>query len=394
MDSEIPALSLVACTCYPASLGTNLKMLAGLLLRPGQAMSDILDRGSLLFACILALVAGFLFPWTSFYTPLLLLAAVYVPGVLLIATLIGRLGSLRVVFGRDYSPLLTCTAMAFTACALPYDLMVRTTPPEFFPFAGGWCAAYFVVLMFFAVRTVFGLSNGVSAGVISISWAPLLLVVIFMGPLRMLLNLVASPFFIIFAIYYLRSEFTQLGDGLRRQQNMRRMLEAAAVNPHDGEAQYQIGLIHQQRRRYSEAIERFRAAIAIDPTETDAHFQLGRIAFSQKRYDDALGFFETVLKQDEKHSQSEVHRDLGATYLMLGRREEARRELAIDVERRPYDPQGLYYNGRVLEESGDAAGAKEMYAQAVEAARTAPRYRQRFVAEWSRLAQRQLRRMG
>jgi hypothetical protein len=30
------------------------------------------------------------------------------------------------------------------------------------------------------------------------------------------------------------------------------MLEAAAVNPHDGDAQYQLGLIHQQRRQYSE----------------------------------------------------------------------------------------------------------------------------------------------
>jgi hypothetical protein len=31
-----------------------------------------------------------------------------------------------------------------------------------------------------------------------------------------------------------------------------------------------------------------------------------------------------------------------------------------------------------------------MYARAVEAARTAPRYRRRFVARWSRLAQKQL----
>ena len=90
--------------------------------------------------------------------------------------------------------------------------------------------------------------------------------------------MVASPFFLIFAIYYLRSDFARLGDGLRRRQSLRRMLEAAALNPHDGEAQYQIGLIHQQRRRYTEAIARFKAAVAIDPGETDAHFQLGRIA--------------------------------------------------------------------------------------------------------------------
>jgi predicted negative regulator of RcsB-dependent stress response len=356
-------------------------------------MSDILDRGSLLFACVLAIAVSVALPWTRFYIPLLVLAAVYVPGLLLIAAIVGRLGSLGIMFQRDYAPLLTCTAMAFAAAALPMALAVRTVPAEFLPIAGGVFGLYFAILMFFAVRTVFGTGNGLSAGVVSLSWGPLVTVFIFLGPLKMLLNMVASPFFLVFAIYYLRSEFTGIGDGLRRQQNMRRMLEAAAVNPHDGEAQYQIGLIHQQRRRYSEAIERFKAAVAIDNTETDAHFQLGRIAYAQKRYDDALAGFLTVLKQDEKHSQSEVHRELGATYLALGKLDDARRELAIYVDRRPYDPQGLYFNGRVLEVTGDKAGAKDMYAQSVEAARTAPAYRRRFVAEWSRMAQRQSRKL-
>jgi tetratricopeptide (TPR) repeat protein len=247
--------------------------------------------------------------------------------------------------------------------------------------------------VFFAVRTLFGVSNTVAMGVVSLSWVPLPAVVLVIGPLLSLLSMVASPFFLLFAIYYLRSDFARLGDGFRRQQSLRRMLEAAAINPHDGEAQYQIGLIQQSRRRYTEAIARFNAAVAIDPGETDAHFQLGRIAFSQKRFAGALGHFETVLAQDEKHGQSEIRRELGATYLALERREEARRELAIYVERRPYDPQGLYYYGRALEELGNPQAAREAYARAVEAARTAPRYRRRVVAEWSRLAQRQSRRM-
>jgi uncharacterized protein YjeT (DUF2065 family) len=35
-----------------------------------------------------------------------------------------------------------------------------------------------------------------------------------------------------------------------------------------------------------------------------------------------------------------------------------------------------------------------MYVRAVEAVRTAPRYRQSTVAKWSRLSQKQLRRLG
>jgi Flp pilus assembly protein TadD len=382
-------------------VGSNLKLLVRLLAQPAAAMSDILDRGSLLFASLAAIGVTLLLKWSapyglpfSFYTPLLVLAAVYVPGVLLLGNVLGRLGGLGVVFQRDYAPLLTCTAMAWAAANLPLAVLVRTAPPEVFPIVGGIACLYFAVLMFFAVRTVFGIGNGTAAGVVSLSWLPLLAMGFLLGPLRFLLSLVASPFFLIFAFFYLRSEFAGLGDGLRRQQSLRRMLEAAAVNPHDGEAQYQIGLIHQQRRRYTEAIERFKNAVAIDPQETDAHFQLGRIAFLQKRYADALAYFQTVLAQDDKHSQNEIRRDLGAVYLALGRYDEARRELAIYADRRPYDPQGLYCYGRVLEELGDKSGARELYGQAVEAARTAPRYRRRVVGEWSRLAQRQARRIA
>jgi tetratricopeptide (TPR) repeat protein len=167
------------------------------------------------------------------------------------------------------------------------------------------------------------------------------------------------------------------------------MLEAAAINPHDGEAQYQLGLIHQQRRQYTEAIRRFQAAVAIDPTETDAHFQLGRIAREQGRLPDALAHFQTVLQQDERHSLSEIHRALGAVYLAMDRTEDARRELALYIDRRPYDPEGLFYFGQALEQLGQLAQAREMYAAAVEAVRTAPRYRRRVVARWSRLAQKQ-----
>src|SRR5580698_285161 len=123
------------------------------------------------------------------------------------------------------------------------------------------------------------------------------------------------------------------------------MLEAASINPHDGEAQYQLGLIYQERRQYTEAIQRFKRAIEIDPGETDAHFQLGRIAREQGRRRDALQHFEVVLNQDEKHSQSEILRELGAVYLSAGQYEDARGFLDQYVAVRPYDPEGLFYDG-------------------------------------------------
>jgi tetratricopeptide (TPR) repeat protein len=171
-------------------------------------------------------------------------------------------------------------------------------------------------------------------------------------------------------------------------------MEAAAVNPHDGDAQYQLGLIYQERRQYTEAMHRFRNAIAIDPTETDAHFQLGRIARQQGRLKDALAHFETVLNLDEKHSQSEILRELGAVYLTAGQHEHARDFLDQYSQQRPYDPEGLYYYGQALEGLGRIAEAREKYQQATEAARTAPRYRRHVTARWSRLAQKQIRKLA
>jgi tetratricopeptide (TPR) repeat protein len=372
----------------------HLSLLLRLWLRPGAAMGEILDRGSLLFASLTAVAVGFALPLPRglhFYTPLLVLAVVYVPGLLLLGSLIARTGSLGASFPRDYSPLLTCVAMAWSAAQLPILLAVWTAPVEVLRIVAIGAYAYFALLVFFAVRTVFGCSNGAAAAITSLSWLPLVAAVFLWGPLSMIFGLLASPFFLFFIIYYLGAEFSRLGQGLRSGQSYRRMLEAAAINPHDGEAQYQLGLIHQQRRQYTEAIRRFEAAVAIDPTETDAHFQLGRIAREQGRLEEALARFETVLRQDEKHSSSEIHRELGAVYLALGRTAEAERELALYAGRREYDPEGLYYYGEALERNGKTAEAKSIYARAVEAARTAPRYRRHLVARWSRLAQKALR---
>jgi tetratricopeptide (TPR) repeat protein len=362
-------------------------------------MGAILDRGSALFALAAALAASLALCSAAalpfgFLMPVAVLALVYVPGVLLLSALVGRLGSVGMVFQRDYSPLFTCTAMAWTAVSLPLAIAASVLPTPVL----GWLAIaaclYFAALMLLAVRTLFGLTAGAATAVAGLSWVPLAAVVFLWGPLRLVLGWVASPFFLFYAWYFLGGELRGLGSGLRTRQNFRRMLEAAAINPHDGDAQYQLGLIHQQRRQYTEAVRRFRSAVAIDPGETDAHFQLGRIAREQGRNADAIAEFEIVLRQDEKHNSSEIRRELGAAYLAEKRFEDARRELEIYTGRRPYDPEGLYHHGQAMEALGDAPAARELYRRAVEAARTAPRYRRRITARWSRLAQKEARRLA
>jgi Flp pilus assembly protein TadD len=365
-----------------------------LYFRPGSAMSEILDRGSLLFSSIAALLVAALMPQLgfSFYTPLLALAVVYVPGVLLLAIpLAGLGGGVRTIFERDYSPLLTCTAMAWAAANVPVMLAGRMLPYEML--AGVFVAAqiYFLVLMFFAIRTVFGTESQRAFLVVVFSWLPLIAVPFVWVPIQHMLGWIASPFVLLYAYYFFGRDIGNIGAGMRRQQSFRRMLDAAAINPHDADAQYQLGLIYQERRQYSEAAQRFKNAVAIDPRDAGAHFQLGRMASEQGRLKEALEHFQAVMSVDDAHQQHEILRELGAVYLAAGQNEDARNFLDEYTQKRPYDPEGLYYSGQAYDRLGESAKARGRYEQATEAARTAPRYRRAQMAKWSRLAQRQLR---
>ena len=376
------------------------KLVLRLYSQPAAAMSDILDQGGLIFTSTAVLVISWLLGHSipglsfSFYVPLLVLAGAYVPGILAISGLAGRIaGGFGIAFQRDYAPTLTCAAAAWTAANLPL-LLVAWFLPRFIVAAGGFAYLYFAVLIFFAVRTVFGTGNGAAIVIVCLSWIPLVAAYFVWNPIRYLLGWLASPFFLFYAWYFLRGEFGNLGAGLRNRQNFRRNLEAAALNPHDGEAQYQLGLVYQQRRQFTEAVRRFQSAVTIDPSQTDAHFQLGRIAREQGRLKDALLQFQTVVNQDDKHSQSEVLRELGALYISARQFEDARNELAEYVERRPYNPEGLFHYGQALEGLGNVKEAREAYERAAEAADLAPPYLRRAAASWSWLARKQIRKLS
>ena len=369
----------------------DLKLILRLYHQPAGAMSDILDQGSLLFSSLavlaVSLMLGHAIPQVpfSFYSPLLVLAVFYVPGISIVGSLVGRAAGFTTSFARDFAPLLTCAAAAWAAASAPL-VLIAWYRVELVPVAAGAACIFFAVLMFFAVRTVFGTDNGPAIAVVVLSWASLVAAYFLWGPLHYLLSWLASPFLLFYAFYFLRGEFGNLTAGLRRGQSFRRNLEAAAINPHDGEAQYQLGLIYQQRRQYTEAIRRFGNAVAIDPTHADAAFQLGRIAREQGRLKDALGYFQTVVNLDERHSQSEILRELGGLYVTAKQFEVARGELATYLERRPYDSEGLVYYGQALAGLGRTEEAREAWRRAVEAANTAPAYLRRNAAKWARMA--------
>ena len=427
----------------------NTKLLLGLLYRPVASMGRIVDEGHWLFAAVVVAAVSMMFHATvtsvlyknyenvyhaipqseqvatneesdedeepaptfyyeklplpvvgmhgwwfvsfsppSFYTAVLGMAILYIPFLILLVAMTGANASFSVLLRRDYGPLLTCGLMAWAAGHLPFTLAGFALEPLHWgekTALGLWLAGAicFGLLMALGLRMLFG--TNYSKGLVLVTLAALSFSV-----QAKLFSTVSpylfSPFLLFYAFSMFRGDIGDIGFSLRQRQGFRRSMEAATINPRDASAHYQLGLIYQHRRQYTEAISRFKKAVEIAYDETDAHFQLARIAREQNRLQDAITHFAVVLEQDQKHAQGEIWREIGATYLAASMFAEAKDALAKFIDRRPYDPEGLYYFGKTLEQLGQREEAREMFARCVEAVKTMPSYRYREQRKWDKLA--------
>jgi tetratricopeptide (TPR) repeat protein len=334
----------------------------------------------------------FSFAPVSFFTTLLTLALLYVPATILLLVMFEPIGSFGLVLRRDYGTLFACTLMAWAAAHLPLalaGLALMSRNVDAVVLLALWLmgSVWFGVLMVCALRTVFGASFSRATATVSLSWVSMSL-----GShlFTIISPYLFSPFLLFYAYIYFRGEVGTIGTAYRQRQNFRRFLQSATINPRDAEAHLQLGLIYLQRRQETEAVARFKRAIEIEPLERDAHFQLGRISRERGRLQEAIDHFNVVVSEDERHAQYEIWREIGATYLAASMYEEAREALTRYVERRPFDPEGLYYAGRTLHHLGEVEQAVEMFRQCIEAVKTMPYYRRSQVRRWHKLAQEQL----
>jgi hypothetical protein len=430
-------------------IADNLRLLLRLYFRPRAALSGIVDEASLLFGAASVLAVSLLFqagtlgpavgvllsqihggaatsspaesgdleslgypespeaeldPLAQFATSFLTssafatfgnvvaLALLYVPGAVLVAGLLGRRSSFGVAMQRDYGPVAACAFLVWTASHLPFALIglgLFVLPPTgaatwLFPL-GLWIGAalYFGVLMVVAFDVALGIGLPAAVGTALLAPAALLA--------RPFLGFLASPFLLICAWLYLRGSLGDIQWSLGARRSFKRYLEAATLNPRDASAHYELGLIHQRRGQLQEAIGRFQRAVEIDPEECDAHYQLGRIARQQGRHEDAIRHFEAVVAQDEAHAHHEIWREVGATYVDAGDLAHARSFLERFVEKRPWDPEGLFLFGDALAELGEPDRAREHWERCVESARTAPDYRRGELEQWRRRAEQRLK---
>jgi Tfp pilus assembly protein PilF len=338
----------------------------------------------------------FTFSPSAFYQPFLSITLFYVPLVVLLVCLVGGVGNFGIVLRREYTALATCVLMAWAAGNFPFvivGILILNAVLSPTIYLAMWLGSglLFGVFVLFAVRTVFGVGFGVAAVAVLVSW---LSFPIGMYVFQYVSPWLFSPFLIIFAVMYfggyLGSELRGFGDTFRRRQDFNRYLHSATVNPKDADAHVQLGLIYLQRKQDSKALDHFRKAFEIDPTEIDANYHLGRIDRQNGDLQQALDHFAVVVEQDDKYSLNEIWREIGETYMTAKMPNEALNALEKYVTRRPVDPEGLYYFGKVLAETGQSERAREMFEQAIESVTIAPSYRQYALRKWSKLAEKEL----
>jgi tetratricopeptide (TPR) repeat protein len=323
-------------------------------------------------------------------TPIIFLAAIFIPACLLATNILDRRASFGILFSQEYAPLATCAlyswAVAHFVMLLPaiFALQIFPTPERMLRLGLRFAPLLlFVLLLMIALRVVLRLGYGRVIGVLLIAAASLMLLPLIPNLMRWL----TSPFLLIIVFFILRNFFNDIIGTQRARENFQRNLQAATLNPADASAHYNLGLIHQQRGQLAEAKERFQRAIEIDDDEIDAHYQLGRIAREEARLVDAVKHFDAVVTRNPQHSMSEVWREIGRAYLQANQVEDARLAFEQFLEKRPSDAEALYHYGLTLAKLNQRERAAAQMRAVIEAVTTSPSYKQRTERRWLKEAE-------
>jgi tetratricopeptide (TPR) repeat protein len=335
---------------------------------------------------------------TNYFSPLVAMAICFMPIAILILARLECLGSFSMILQRDYSALLACVLFSWTASYLlllvvNLALLAMHSPAHNHPALWWGAHAYFLLLAALAMRMNFGAKLTSALGATAGAWGGAVGGIWLYAVVGNPLAYVASPCL----LYYLYVSFapgvTSLGSGLGARQRLKKGLQEATLNPADFDAHTQLGLIYAQRRQFDSAAACFRKAIEVGPNEPEAYYQLGRMAREQGRYSEALELCHTAARLDDKHSSSEVWREIGIANYLEGDSDAARQAMEKYLDRRPYDPEALCWYGRVLARLERPEAAREAFTQAIEAVRTMPAPRRRKLRSWESEAAREMKKL-
>ncbi|PYU75153.1 MAG: hypothetical protein DMG52_08215 [Acidobacteria bacterium] len=102
------------------------------------------------------------------------------------------------------------------------------------------------------------------------------------------------------------------------------------IDPTNAGAEYVLGELARQAQQVPEAIEHFTRATKLDAGFGDAFLGLGMSLVSAQRYSDAIPPLETAVKLQPANPAA--HYQLAVAYSRVGRKEDAKREAALQRE--------------------------------------------------------------
>lgn len=314
--------------------------------------------------------------------PILFLVGIYVPVTLLILGALIPRENAREVLRREYGSSVATSLSAWAALFLVWSVLALLFADPYRPRSVSMWTLW--PILCFVVPYVIGFVPIAGAG-----WWRSALAATLALPSMVLLPLAAwasylamSPFILVILFFIFRGVWRDWSSTRDARLKYEQNLKASTLNPADGEAHLNLGIILEERGEAAEAVERYRKAIEINPDEADAHFRLGRIARREKRYAEAIDHFNSVVSVDENHAQSEVWREVGSTYLDAGQLEDARSAFERYADRRPTDAEGLYFLGVTLARLNLVDEAREVMRNVVDTVQSAPSFKFRREQRW------------
>jgi Flp pilus assembly protein TadD len=344
------------------------------------------DHGALV---ILAEHALFLVPLTIF--TLLVIGLAYVPLSLAVLRLLSRTTHPQGLVSTYFEGLVAAALSVWTATLaiwfLPAALVVD---PNLGPSVAIWSVlpvAFFVGLM---AVTLVGIADAgpARATAASVLAATTLLALAMarslVGSYRSLILLVAT--ILVVRLVYLA--FVAARDSRER---LRRNLEAAALNPADARAQFDLGAFFEEDGETDAAVEHYLKAAEADPSDVAPLYRLGHIARVRGDYSKAISWFDAVVQIDDEYSSSEVWREVGSTYFAAGQFDDAFVAFDRFLEKRPSDAEGRYSYALTLAALGESERANQQMQLLIDVVRGGPAFKQRVEQEWLARAERYLK---
>lgn len=101
--------------------------------------------------------------------------------------------------------------------------------------------------------------------------------------------------------------------------------QALVRDPEVAGAHRIVGLAHERKGEFRQALDRFGRAVDLDPADTESGVAMGRIHFGLREYERAVECLERAQASAVEAPGSELYRTLGMALEALGRKEEADR---------------------------------------------------------------------